>query len=138
MASGRCWTEAAEYGLSSPGNFIAYQLGANYPAELLNLDGGDWYRLDGIKILTANEVNRPDAGQMIFLAPPDLTIKGEHLAVSVWVGDYVTRPGGGQRVNCSDWSTQSGEGMVIDSTVEVPAFSYRDCSQAAHVICVEK
>lgn len=136
-ASGHCYAEANLYGLANPSNFVAYQVGTEHPSQKLNLDGGDWYRLDGIKVLTAREVNRPDGGPFVFLAPPNVAPGGEQLSSPVWIGDLFTQPGAGQPLTCANWSTTAGQAWVIDSTAEVPAFGQRNCAEGARAICVE-
>jgi hypothetical protein len=136
-ATGQCTAEAIGAGLPNGASFIGYQFGTQYPSDYLNLDGGDWYRLDGIKVLTRDEVLRPDGGPVAFLAAPNVAIGGEHLRGPVWMGDINTQPGSGQALNCTNWSSTTGTAWTIDAQAENPSFGQKDCSQTAHAICIE-
>jgi hypothetical protein len=109
-ANTHCRNEAADAGLPNPTTFVALRARSDAGAStLVRLDAGDWYRVDGWRLIGSGELGFD--GPVGIEIPLVLDAKGNYTPRSVWTGG---RRDGGPALtaveSCSDW-TQSTTGF---------------------------
>jgi hypothetical protein len=107
----------------------------------LSLDGGTWYRPDGVRLMPAAS-QLASVSPFALEAPLNLTANGTYVgALHAWTGSAAPGASGTSGTTCGGWSTGAGSAMLGDVFDSSPRwFSGGDggCGSGLQVYCFEK
>jgi hypothetical protein len=139
VADQLCRNEAADAGL--PGVFMAFLSTNGMQASArLNLDAGNWYRVDDVPLLfqAADVASVATASFRVALAKTARNMVPATATPEVWVGDDAN-------LNCADWTSaaSSQQGFLgrftsaANPALRDPMAAASNCNQGEHVYCFE-
>jgi hypothetical protein len=111
------------------------------PSAGLVLDGGTWYRLDGVRLMPS-DARLASASPIALEAPLNLTPSGNYaIGVAAWSGSAAAGAPGAAGTTCGGWSSSTGSALLGDVTDSAPAWfggSDGGCGSPQQVYCFEK
>jgi hypothetical protein len=133
VADSLCQAEAADAGLRAASQFVAFlSQGTSLPATRLQLDGGNWYRIDNLPLLLGpGDLRSFPPLFRVALGKTAWNTVPANPDPRVWVGDNTS--------DCAGW-TGAGQGTTGDFNVAgetAAANQFWPCSEAHPVYCFE-